>query len=343
MGKGGGERKKKDKKEKRGGGGAPLTLAAARRVTFVPTGIVALDHMVGGGVPRGRIIEVFGPFKSGKTVLAMEIARAFQQTGEDDVAWVDAEHALSADFFMRVGIDPEAIDYRDDLDTVEGFFSWYGQWINGEAERSLRTRAKRTGVVVLDSMAALSSVHELEVEFEKRNLDRAALIGKGFRLTNGPASRAGITLVIINQVREKIGVFFGSPETTPGGKGPEYYASLRLRVHQGTLHKGKKVVIRDDAGVARGSRVIVDVKKSRFMPDGQRTELEIHGDSGIDPVAGALRLLAENGVLSEGKGDGPETFFYKGKEIKDHEDFVTKNAELFTGIWGRYRGAERSA
>jgi recombination protein RecA len=298
-----------------------------RPVALVPTGVVALDHAIGGGIPAGKSVEIYGPYKGGKTFLALEIVRAYIGVGAEAL-WFDSEHALDEYVPGRIGIDPKLCQYDPDPPhTIEEFVEKTESWLDGRKKNKL-------GVVALDSVACLSTKHEMETPMDRRSLDRAGLIYKAFRRLSGPLSRTGTTLVFVNQIRERIGVVFGNPETTTGGKGPEFFASLRLRVSQGVLSKKKVRVLEDERPV--GVHTLVYVEKNRLMPDGQKVELLLRYETGFDATHGALRLLVSNGLLhaSEDKDD----FEYKGKAIADENAFVDEHPELFREIWRRYRG-----
>ncbi len=327
-------RGKKDKRD----GKAPKSYtfvtaeSAYRPPALVKTGIVAFDAMIGGGVPRGRFVELFGPYKGGKTALAYEIARAFQDAGGRG-RWTDAEHAFDGHAFKMHGGSLKTLDYDEDTDTVEEYVHKAEAWVEEHA------KDRYPKIDVLDSVAQLGTKHENETDMSKRNLDKASLIYRGFRRLGGKLSRTGTTLLFINQVREKVGVFFGSPETTTGGKGPEFFATVRVRVSQGTLKKGKKVRVFKD-GRQVGMHVVVRVEKNRLMPEGQETELLYLFETGFDASHGVLRLLANNGMIDErtkGSEDGREVFVYKGVVIGDEDAFVDDHPELLKAIWSKYR------
>jgi len=327
---------KKDKGKKAAASAYVFTSAevAYRPPALVKTGIVALDAMVGGGIPRGRFIELFGPYKGGKTALAYEIARAFQQAGGRG-RWTDAEHAFDGYTFKRFGGDMKTLDFDDVTDTVEVYVHKTEAWTD------LHAREDVPKIDVLDSIAQLATEHENETDMTKRNLDRAGQIYRGFRRLGGKLSRSGTSLLFINQVRDKVGVYFGSPETTPGGKGPEFFATMRLRVSQGTLKKGKKVRVFGAGGRQVGMHVVVRVEKNRLMPsEGITTELLYLFDTGFHPTHGVLRLLCEFGIIDErtkGSEDGKEIFVHKGVVIGDEEAFIDENPELVRSVWSKFR------
>ena len=306
---------------------------AYRPPRLVGTGIVALDAAIGGGIPCGRFVEVHGPFKGGKTALAYEIARAFQQAG-GRARWTDAEHAFDGFAFERFGGDLKSLDFDEATDTVEEYVHKAEDWIGAHARESCPK------IDVLDSVAALGTVHENTTDMTTKNLDRAGQIYRGFRRLGGKVSRSATTLLLVNQVRERVGVFFGNPETTTGGKGPEFFSTLRLRIAQGTLKKGKRVRVLDGGGLQVGIRVVVRVVKNRLVPsDGVEAELLYRYSSGFDAVAGVLRLLADRGVIREttrGSDDGVEAFEHDGKVIRDEEVFVDEHPELLRELWSGF-------
>jgi recombination protein RecA len=300
---------------------------AHRGIRVLPTGIVGLDAMLGGGIPRGKMIEIYGPYKAGKTILMMEIARAFQSVAASESLWVDAEHAFDPAHFARLGGDNDRMYYDDEADTVEAVFATARAW----AEKTEKAKGPRA--VFLDSIARLGTVHEFETEMSKRSLDKAGLVYRGLRQVTGEFGRGDVTFVVVNQVRDKVGVFFGSPETTTSGRGPEYFASVRLRIAQGTLVKEKKVRV-IQGGRSVGMHVVIRTEKNRLMPDSQQSEFKIMHMTGFDPIAGALRLLALNGII---KVKEPDEFSYEGRVIDDDEAFIDTHPDLLRGIWAPFR------
>lgn len=310
----------------------------------VPTGIIPLDAALGGGIMSGTMLELFGPSRGGKTAMAIEINRAFQAAGGPPRSakdrrgwWQVVGEFFDAALFERVGGDPRLLDYNCDLETtVEAWFRRLRRWCLKHAV----DRAPKAAT--LDSLAMLKTEGEVKAGLLDSSYDdRAKMIYRGLRDVAGVLSRTGTTLILINQVRQKRGVFFGSNETTPGGWGPEFFATQRLRLSQGTFKKGKKSIIRDGRDVAIGHRVQVRVDKNRLIPaEGQGVELAWMFATGFDPVAGSLRLLADNGLIEDrtkGSEDGVEAFEWGGKRIRDEEAFVDEHPELLIEIYRAFR------
>lgn len=333
-----------------------------RPLRLVQTGIVALDAVLGGGIPRGHFVEVFGPSRGGKTALAYEVTRAFQQAGgpardrrallaagarpdakgrvrDSRGHWTVVGEHFDIEVFKRVGGDVDLLDYLYGANTVEDYFEGVAEpWIEQHAEDDVPK------ILTLDSVAMLGTKHEMETPMDKRDMNRAGQIFRGFRRVAGAMSTSGTTALFINQVREKTGVFWGSPETTPGGRSPEFFATIRLRLSQGTLSRGKRALIKT-AGQVTGHRIVVKVDKNRLTPaEGRAVELEWHFLTGFDATAGTLRLLADSGLVretsarkSEGELEGSETFEYGGRRIESEEAFVDEHPELLREIWRRFR------
>ena len=332
------EKKRKGKAEVR-----PFrSLASAyREPRLIPVGLIALDAVVGGGIPLGKFVEFFGPSKGGKTALAYEVVRAFQQAGglrrnkmDRRGRWTDAEHAFDMSVFERVGGDPALLDYDEKTDTVEEYFESAERWIEAYEHAAVPK------IEVLDSVAMLGTTHEMEIEMDRRSLDRAGQIYRGFRRLAGRLARSSTTMLFVNQVRDRVGVYFGNPETTTGGRGPEFFSTLRLRLSQGCLKKGKRALIRVGNKIV-GHRIVVRVDKNRSVPaEGQAVELEWHFLTGFSATAGTLRLLADHDLVAEktrGSEDGVEIFEFGGKKITDEEVFIDEHPDLLKSLWSPYR------
>src|ERR1700704_5665566 len=241
-------------------------------VEVIPTGSVALDVALGvGGLPRGRIVEIYGPESSGKTTLTLH-AIAEAQRGGGVCAFIDAEHALDTDYARRLGVDLEDL--------------LVSQPDCGEQALEITDTLVRTGAVdliVVDSVAALTPRAELEGEMGDSHMGlQARLMSQALRKVTGIAHRTGTTLLFINQLRQKIGVTFGNPETTTGGNALKFYASMRFDVRRiGQVKVGDELV---------GGRTRVKIAKNKCAPPFTEAEFEIRWGTGIDRVTELLDL-----------------------------------------------------
>jgi recombination protein RecA len=266
------------------GKGAVMTLGddlEGEAVATVPSGSVALDRALGiGGYPRGRIVEIYGPEASGKTTLTLHaIAEAQRQGGT--AAFIDAEHAFDRTYARGVGVDIDKL-LVSQPDT--------GEQALEIAE--MLTRSGAVDLVVIDSVAALVPKAEIEGDMGDQHMGlQARLMSQALRKLAGIAHRTGTTIVFINQLRMKIGVIFGSPETTTGGNALKFYASVRLDVRRiGAVKVGEEAV---------GNRTKVKVVKNKMAPPFQEAEFEIRWGSGIDRAADLLDAGITLGVLDK--------------------------------------------
>ena len=271
--------------EKSYGKGAIMRMGerVVQRMPSISTGALALDLALGiGGVPKGRVVEIYGPESSGKTTLALHIIAEAQKAG-GLAAFIDAEHAIDPAYAQNIGVNV------DDL--------YFSQPDNGEQALEITDTLVRSGavdVVVVDSVAALVPRAEIEGEMGDSHVGlQARLMSQALRKLSGSLSRSGTTAIFINQLREKIGVMFGSPETTPGGRALKFYSSVRLDVRRiGALKAGNDTV---------GNQTKVTVRKNKVAPPFKEVFFDIMYGEGISKEGSILDMgLAHDVVQKSG-------------------------------------------
>ena len=311
--------------EKSCGKGSIMRLGAEQRVRIdcIPTGAINLDAAIGiGGIPRGRVTEIYGPESSGKTTLCLHIVANAQKAG-GVAAFVDAEHALDTEYARKLGVDVENL--------------LISQPDTGEQALEIADILVRSGavdVVVVDSVAALVPKAEIEGEMGDSHMGlQARLMSQALRKLTGAIARSKTSVIFINQLREKIGVMFGNPETTTGGKALKFYASLRLDIRRIGPVKEKEDVI--------GSHVRVKVVKNKVAPPFRQAEFDIMYAEGISHASLVLDIAAEAGIIEKSGA----WYAYKGQKIgqgrenaklylKDNPGMLAEVEELVKGVLG---------
>ncbi len=304
-------------------------------VDVIPTGAIGLDIALGiGGLPRGRVVEVYGPESSGKTTVALHAVASAQRLG-GIAAFIDAEHALDPDYAQRLGVDTDAL--------------LVSQPDTGEQALEIADMLIRSGaldIIVIDSVAALVPRAEIEGEMGDSHVGlQARLMSQALRKMTGALSSSGTTMIFINQLREKIGVMFGSPETTTGGRALKFYSSIRLDVRRiETLKDGTAMV---------GSRTRVKVVKNKMAPPFRQAEFDILYGEGISREGGLIDMGVEHGFVRkagawytyEGDqlGQGKENARQFLKDNPDMADEIEKKIKEQLGVGPRIDAGEAPA
>jgi len=307
--------------DKQFGKGAIMRLGQAENLVTeaISTGSVALDIALGvGGIPKGRITEVYGPESSGKTTLALHLVAEAQKTG-GICAYVDAEHALDPEYARRLGVNIDSL--------------LVSQPSTGEEALEITDGLVRSGAValiVIDSVAALVPKAEIEGEMGDSHMGlQARMMSQAMRKLSGSVSKTGCVIIFINQLREKIGVMFGNPETTPGGKALKFYASVRLDIRRvETLKQGTDMV---------GNRVKVKVVKNKVAPPFRQAEFDIMFGTGISRSGGILDMAIELGLANK----SGSWFTYGDQRIgqgrENAKQYLEEHPETMTEMEARVR------
>jgi recombination protein RecA len=308
--------------EKQFGRGSIMRLGqkgAIQPIDFISTGAISIDYALGvGGVPRGRVIEIFGPESSGKTTLALQIIAEAQKLG-GMAAFVDAEHALDAAYAQKLGVE---------LDNL-----LVSQPDNGEQALEIVEVLIRSGgvdVVVVDSVAALVPRAEIEGEMGEAQMGlQARLMSQALRKLTGVVSKSKTSLIFINQLREKIGVMFGNPETTTGGRALKFYASVRMDI--------RRIASIKDGDAVVGGRTRVKVVKNKVAPPFREAEFDVMYGEGISKTGDLLDLAVEKRIIEKSGA----WFAYSGERLgqgrENAKQFLKDNPEIYRAVDERVR------
>src|SRR6187401_3568590 len=308
--------------EKQFGKGAIMRLGqqgAIQPIDAIPTGAISIDFALGvGGVPRGRVVEIFGPESSGKTTLALQVIAEAQKLG-GMAAFVDAEHALDAAYAQKLGVDIENL--------------LVSQPDNGEQALEIVGVLIRSGgvdVVVVDSVAALVPKAEIEGEMGDAQMGlQARLMSQALRKLTGVVSKSKTCLVFINQLREKIGVMFGNPETTTGGRALKFYSSVRVDI--------RRIASIKDGDAVIGGRTRVKVVKNKVAPPFREAEFDVMYGEGISKTGDMLDMAVEKRIIEKSGA----WFAFSGERLgqgrENAKQFLKENPSVRQAIEDRVR------
>jgi recombination protein RecA len=307
--------------EKQFGKGSIMRLGSKEIVPIavIPTGAISFDAALGvGGFPRGRVVEIFGPESSGKTTIALQVVAQAQKTG-GMAAFVDAEHALDPGYAKKLGVD---------VDNLLVSQPDYGEQALEITEALVRSGA--IDVLVVDSVAALVPKAELDGEMGDSHMGlQARLMSQALRKLTGTVSKSRTCLIFINQIREKIGVMFGNPETTTGGRALKFYSSVRVDI--------RRIAAIKEGDVMTGSRTKVKVVKNKVAAPFREAEFDIMYGEGISREGDLLDLAVNNNLLEKSGA----WYSYKGERIgqgrENARQFLKDNAETFAKLEAEVR------
>src|SRR6184192_1982827 len=308
--------------EKQFGKGSIMRLGqrgAIAPVEAIPTGAISIDYALGvGGVPRGRVVEIFGPESSGKTTLALQVIAEAQKLG-GMAAFVDAEHALDAQYAKKLGVDTDNL--------------LVSQPDNGEQALEIVEVLIRSGgvdVVVVDSVAALVPKAEIDGEMGEAQMGlQARLMSQALRKLTGVVSKSKTTLIFINQLREKIGVMFGNPETTTGGRALKFYASVRIDI--------RRIASIKDGDTVIGGRTRVKIVKNKVAPPFREAEFDVMYGEGISREGDLLDLAVEKRIVEKSGA----WFAFAGERLgqgrENAKQFLKENPPVRQAVEDRVR------
>lgn len=307
--------------EKQFGKGSIMLLGEDNmpKVEAISTGCLTLDVALGiGGIPKGRIIEIYGPESSGKTTVALHCVAELQKAG-GTAAFIDAEHALDPVYASKLGVQIENL--------------YIAQPDNGEQALDIVEMLVRSGavdIIVVDSVAALTPQAEIDGDMGDSHVGlQARLMSQALRKLTAPSSKSRCTIVFINQLREKVGVMYGNPETTTGGKALKFYASVRIDVR-------KKDTLKDGGDIV-GNHVVAKIVKNKVAPPFRTAEFDIMYGMGISNTACVLDLAVENGFVQK----GGSWYSYNDEKIGQGKekaiDYLAKHPEVLAEIDAKVR------
>lgn len=295
-----------DQIEKQFGKGSIMKLGEAHKVNVecIPTGSLSLDIALGGGIPKGRVIEIYGPESSGKTTLTLHAIAEIQKQG-GTAAFIDAEHALDPAYAKRIGVNVENL--------------LLSQPDNGEQALEITetlVRSNAVDLIVVDSVAALVPRAEIEGDMGDSHMGlQARLMSQALRKLTGVISRSNATVIFINQIRMKIGVMFGNPETTTGGNALKFYASVRMDIRRiSQIKQGEEII---------GNRTRVKVVKNKIAPPFRVAEFDIMYNQGISKSGDVLDLATEQGIVEKSGA----WFAYKDEKIAQGREAAKRYLE----------------
>ncbi len=309
--------------EKQFGKGAIMKMGDSHTVAVecIPTGSLSLDIALGGGIPKGRVIEVYGPESSGKTTLTLHAIAEVQRNG-GTAAFIDAEHALDPAYAKRIGVDVENL--------------LLSQPDNGEQALEIvetLVRSNAVDLIVVDSVAALVPRAEIEGDMGDSHMGlQARLMSQALRKLTGVISRSKATVIFINQIRMKIGVMFGNPETTTGGNALKFYASVRMDIRRiGQIKQGDSVI---------GNRTRVKVVKNKIAPPFREAEFDIMYNQGISASGDILDLASARDIVEKAGA----WFAYNDEKIGQGREaakqYLQDNPKVMAEIAAKVRAAE---